>query len=238
MNIQAIILIGGLGTRLAGLFPDRPKALAPVGDRAFLDRQLEWLAACGVSSAHLAAGHLAGCLADWLAAAHPPIPATISVEPAPLGTGGGLRFAAQHIHADPFLVVNGDSLLPRLDLPGMLAVHRRAAAVVTMAVAPVTDSGRYGLVEFDAGGIIREFREKAAASAGWVNGGVYLVGRGLLAELPPAPTPVSLERDVFPGLAAAGRVQAWPTTPPLLDMGTPAGLRRMADYFLSADDAD
>ncbi len=238
MNIQAMILIGGLGTRLAGLFPDRPKALAPVGGRVFLDRQLEWLAACGVSSAHLAAGHRAGCLQDWLAAARPPMPVTISVEPAPLGTGGGLRFAASHIHTDPFLVVNGDSLLPRLDLPGMLAVHRRAAAAVTMAVAPVTDSGRYGLVEFDAGGTVRAFREKAAAAAGWVNGGFYLVGRSLPAELPSAPPPFSLERDVFPGLAAAGRVQAWSAPPPLLDMGTPEGLQRMADYFLSADYAD
>ncbi len=238
MNIQAIILIGGLGTRLAELFPDRPKALAPVGNRVFLARQLEWLAACGVGSAHLAAGHLAGCLQDWLASARLPMPATISVEPAPLGTGGGLRFAAPHTHTDPFLVVNGDSLLPRLDLPGMLDAHQRAAATVTMAVAPVTDSGRYGLVEFDAGGTVRAFREKAAATAGWVNGGVYLVGRSLPADLPAAPPPFSLERDVFPGLAAAGRIRAWTSPPPLLDMGTPDGLQRMADYFLSADCAD
>jgi len=238
MNIQAIILIGGLGTRLAALFPDRPKALVPVGSRVFLDRQLDWLARCGVAGAHLAAGHGAGRLQTWLAGWRPPMPVTISVEPAPLGTGGGLQFAAARMQTDPFLVLNGDSLLPGLDLRGMLDAHGQAAAAVTMAVVPVTDAGRYGLVEIDDAQRVRAFREKAAATAGWVNGGVYLAGRDLLAALPPAPPPVSLERDVFPGLAAAGRIRAWTTPAPLLDMGTPEGLQRMADYFLSADYAD
>ncbi|MGI6086679.1 MAG: sugar phosphate nucleotidyltransferase [Kiritimatiellia bacterium] len=236
MKIQAMILIGGLGTRLAALFPDRPKALVPVGERVFLDRQLEWLAGCGVSSVHLAAGHSAGRLREWLAKASLPMPVTISVEPAPLGTGGGLSFAASYIHADPFLALNGDSLLPQLDLPGMLVAHRRSGAAVTMSVAPVTDSGRYGLVDFDDDDrIIRAFREKAAASAGWVNGGVYLINRSVLADLPSAPPPFSLERDVFPDLVKDSRIQAWPTPPPLLDMGTPDGLQAMTDYFLSAD---
>ncbi len=118
MPSPCIILCGGRATRLAVLWPDRPKALVPVAGRPFLEWQMEWLARGGVRRIHLAAGHrgemVIEWLHDWLSRTDSgPDMITCSIEPAPLGTGGGLRYAADRVEGDPVLVLNGDSLLPR-----------------------------------------------------------------------------------------------------------------------------
>lgn len=110
---QAVILAGGRGTRLSTLWSDRPKALVPVAGRPFLEWQLRWLARGGIARVHIAAGYKADQLAAWLQEKKTEN-ISISVEPVPLGTGGGLKFAEPWIQSDPFLVLNGDSLLPNL----------------------------------------------------------------------------------------------------------------------------
>ena len=226
--MQAVILCGGKGTRLSGMYPDRPKALVPVRGRPFLEWQLTWLARGGIGEVHLAAGHMAASLRKWLdefqsRAAAPRL--TFSVEPLPLGTGGGLKFAEPWLRGDPVLVLNGDSLLPALDWAALAAAGDPAWSVV-VAVTRITDAGRYGTVELDAHGRIRAFREKAEQQSGWVNGGVYRMARAVLARIP-AGREYSLEQDLFPVLAAAGGIGAVPVAPPLLDMGTPEGLALM-----------
>ncbi len=230
--MQAIVLAGGLGTRLASLFPDRPKALVPVAGYPFLTRQLTWLRKNGITQIHVAAGHGASLLEKWIAENR--LPLTISTEPTPLGTGGGLLFAASYVRSDPFFVLNGDSLLPHLNLQQMVRDHKERNNLVTIAVAPVENAGRYGLVELAENRKIIGFHEKAAVTAGWVNGGVYLIQRSLLEELPQAAS-FSLEQDVFPALALKGVLGAWKSQAPLLDMGTPDGLRQMADYFAASE---
>jgi NDP-sugar pyrophosphorylase family protein len=273
--VQAIILLGGKGTRLSRLFPDRPKALAPVAGKPFLQWQLAWLARRGVRAIHLAAGHLADRISAWLdeqatAASEggrwevegadgkvggggdrgkggwwrvegggatldvgrsgSPLMVTLSVEPAPLGTGGGLKYVESHVCSDPFLVLNGDTLLPNLDLAALEQAHRQARPVATLAAARLRQTGRYGTIEVDKQNRIRAFLEKAERSEGLVNGGVYLAERSLLAAIEPGKT-LSLETDIFPALAAQGRLQAFPVPPPLLDMGTPEGLAAMEQYL-------
>jgi len=97
-------------------------------------------------------------------------------------------------------------------------------------VAPIADAGRYGTVEFDAQRRVTAFREKAERTAGWINAGVYLAERALLERIP-AGRPVSLETEAFPALAREGQIAAFPVEPPLLDMGTPEGLREMDLYL-------
>jgi NDP-sugar pyrophosphorylase family protein len=227
-NIQAIILCGGKGTRLSTLHPNTPKALAPVAGRPFLAWQIDWLKKNGIADIHLAAGHLSGQLSDWIASQDLPI--TISTEPRPLGTAGGLKYIEPFLRSNPFMVLNGDSLTPLLDFQALLEQHRRQKALATIAVAPIHDTGRYGTVEFDAGKNITAFREKAECSQGWINAGVYLLNRALLKHLPEN-TPLSIETDIFPQLAAQRQLQAFPAQPPLLDMGTPEGIAAM-DYYL------
>ncbi len=250
MTAPAIVLCGGRATRLAERWGDRPKALVPVAGRPFIEWQLEWLARGGVRRVHLAAGHLGSMLADWARRWSPSGPAATlagalswSVEPTPLGTGGGARFAAGHVDGDPVFVVNGDSLLPGLaDFQSLENAIGRASKAWTplrtadvstdtagvwavMGVTQVADAARFGTVELD-GEVVTGFLEKGRASSGWINGGVYLLRRAAL-EAIPAGQPSSLETDHFPLWAEDRRIAAVRVPPPLHDMGTPAGLAEL-----------
>ena len=252
--MQAIILAGGQGTRLRELHPNTPKALVPIAGKPFLEWQLEWLARGGVTDFHIAAGHLAAQLETWTKH-QPSFRITVSREPQALGTGGGLKYVEPFIQSDPFYVINGDSLIPNLDFQSLEKFHRnfpmigknpkiapdgattnsaaRSHAVrrdATIAVSRIESAGRYGTVEFDGNGMITAFREKAGRDAGWINGGVYLMSKGTLEGIP-SNTNVSIETDLFPGLAAKGLLAAFRGEPPMLDMGTPDGIRAMEAYL-------
>ena len=155
---------------------------------------------------------------------------SVSVEPSPLGTGGGLKFIEPWIRTDPFLVVNGDSLVPNLDLQELQSVHGTSQGEATLAVTWIEEAQRYGTVRFDEQQRITSFAEKAAADSGWVNGGVYVMNRTLLALIAPA-HPVSIETQVFPILTDKHLLGASPCPPPLLDMGTPQGIQAMESFL-------
>ena len=230
-DITAIILAGGLGTRLRPAFPDVPKCLVPVAGRPFLAWQLAWVRHHGVHRVHLAAGHLADQLnaeAERLAEAGFDI--SLSVEPSPLGTGGGLRYCLPDVHADTVCVLNGDSIVPKLDLSAMIASHTASGRPGTVAVTPVTEVEAKGSIWTDESGRITAFHEKVNESPPWINAGVYLLARSAVIEIPEH-RPVSLEKDIFPALADAGHLGAFECAPPLLDMGTLDGLRAMGDYL-------
>ncbi|MBI2438318.1 MAG: nucleotidyltransferase family protein [Lentisphaerae bacterium] len=228
--MQAIILLGGKGTRLQLLFPERPKALAPIAGRPFLEWQLQWLAQQGIHEAHLAAGHLGQAIQDYVASKPLPLTVTVSVEPAPLGTGGGLKYVEPFVKTDPFLILNGDSLLPNLDFQALADTGQMPGALATLAVTRIESADRYGTVEFNEQKRVTAFREKAAGVSGWVNGGAYLARRKLLTRIDPG-KPASLETDVFPSLCAERRLSVFVAPPPLLDMGTPEGLQAMERYL-------
>ncbi|MDP2989098.1 MAG: nucleotidyltransferase family protein, partial [Kiritimatiellota bacterium] len=228
--MQAIILLGGKGTRLQGLYPDLPKALAPVAGCPFLEWQLAWLARHGICDTHLAAGHLAQAIRDWIATTQQKSKVTISDEPHALGTGGGLKYVEPFIRTDPFLILNGDSLLPNLDFQALAEAGQTPGTLVTLAVTRIESAGRYGTVEFDARKRVTAFREKATHTEGWINGGVYLARRALLTRIKPDKT-ASLETDVFPALCAEGQLGVFLSEPPLLDMGTPDGIQAMGRYL-------
>jgi NDP-sugar pyrophosphorylase family protein len=156
--------------------------------------------------------------------------ASLSTEPEPLGTGGGLRFVAPWIRSDPFLVLNGDSLVPNFDVRGLLDAHRRGGNPITIAVTRIEKTGRYGTVEFDASGRVTAFQEKAERDNGWVNAGVYVVSRSALLEIATGRA-VSIETELFPSLAGRRLISAVPCPAPLLDMGTPEGIAAMEEYL-------
>lgn len=226
--MQAVILLGGQGTRLRALYPDQPKALVPVAGKPFIEWQIDWLRRGGITAIHLAAGHQADQIEGW-ASTRPGI--TVSCEPEPLGTGGALKFVESHIQSDPFLVVNGDTLLPSLPFQALKTHHQTASHVwMTLVVTRIEEAGRFGTVEFDEDGRVTAFKEKAQHDAGWINGGVYLVNKALF-DCIPAHQTFSLERELFPAWIREGRVQSITCPPPLLDMGTPEGLEEMAQFL-------
>ena len=239
--MTVFVLAGGLGTRLSALWPDRPKALVPVSGRPFIDHQLGWLAAHGLTDVVLCAGVGAEALlahvGDGTALG---VRVRAVVEDAPRGTGGALAAAARATGQGErtFLAVNGDTW-GDFDPTSLLSLHRDLEADATLAAYAVDEAEAKGTVEFGADGRLVAFREKADRGPGWVSGGIYaLEPRALegVAEEAAAGAAVSLERDVFPRLLARGRtLAAWRGGGHFWDMGTPEGLAR-AEAALAARD--
>jgi NDP-sugar pyrophosphorylase family protein len=224
VKMQAVILAGGLGKRLQALHPDLPKALVPVAGKPFLHWQLHWLWRDGIDRVHLVLGYRASDIQAWTRDNTPHgLTVTTCVEPSPLGTGGAVKFAEPFVASDPFLVLNGDSLLPALHFAELLEAHRTLGGEITLAVTRIEEAGRYGTVEFDAAGKVAAFREKAQRESGFINGGVYVLNCSAL-NLIPVGRAVSLETETFPSAAARGVLRAFRCEPPLLDMGTEEGL--------------
>jgi mannose-1-phosphate guanylyltransferase len=206
--VQAIVLVGGEGTRLRPLTESTPKAALTLVDRPFLAYLIEWLAGHGVTEVVLACGFLPDVLREALEGEEERAGARIRyvTEPQPLGTGGAIRFAADQLGdelGDCFLALNGD-VLTDLDLSAMLGAHREWSAAATIGLHPVEDSSAFGLVRSGDGGEVLEFLEKTGERRpGEVNAGMYALQRSVLDLIPPGEN-VSIERDVFPRLAANG----------------------------------
>jgi mannose-1-phosphate guanylyltransferase len=206
--MQAIVLVGGEGTRLRPLTETTPKPALTLVDRPFLAYMIEWLAGHGVTEVVLACGFLPDVLQEALAGEEERAGVTIRfvTEPQPLGTAGAIRFAADALGDDlddRFLALNGD-VLTDLDLGALLRSHRESGAKATIGLHPVEDASAFGLVRSGAGGEVLEFLEKTGERRpGEVNAGMYVLERSLLDPIP-AGEKVSIERDVFPRLAGEG----------------------------------
>jgi NDP-sugar pyrophosphorylase family protein len=224
--MTVFVLAGGLGTRLATVAPDLPKALVPVAGRPFVDHVLAGLAAQGLRDVVVCAGHRAAPLADHVGdGARFGVRARVVVEDAPRGTAGAIVHARRATgHADEtFLAVNGDTWA-EFDAAAMTELHDALGADATVACYRVDDASGRGAVVPGDGGRLRAFAEKASTGPGWVSGGVLVLEPRALAGV--GDEPASLERDVLPALLAAGRtVGAWRAPGRFWDMGTPEGLR-------------
>jgi mannose-1-phosphate guanylyltransferase len=206
--MQAIVLVGGEGTRLRPLTSDVPKPAVTLVDRPFLAYAIEWLAAHGVTEVVLACGFLPDVLREALAdeEQRAGVRITYVAEPEPLGTAGAIRFAADSLGdrlEDRFLALNGD-VLADLDLSALLRAHEERGASATIGLHPVDDSSAYGLVRCDEDGRVLEFLEKTGeAVPGEINAGAYVLQRSVLDLIAPGQA-VSIEREVFPRLIGEG----------------------------------
>lgn len=218
-----IVLAGGLGTRLRSAVAELPKCLAPVGQRSFLDIQLQSLFAAGVDEIVLSLGYKADAVVAAVAHNWTGRPVRHVVEPALLGTGGAIAFAMDTLGLAEVLVANGDTYLDG-DISAMLAPLRRAdGELFRMATVTVPDRARFGGVQSNAAGRVERFLEKGQQGAGAINAGLYRLCR---AALPAGRSGAySLEADVLPGLVAAGAVTALPVAGSFIDIGVPD------DYF-------
>lgn len=220
--MQALVLVGGEGTRLRPLTLTRPKPALPLVDRPFIRFMIDWLAAHGVTDVVMACGFRPQPLRDALGgdATGPSIEYVEETEP--LGTAGPIRLAADRgLLDDRFLVLNGD-VLTDLDLSEHLRRHTERAATASLALYPVADPTSYGLVRKNPDGSVTEFVEKpdpAAVDTDEVNAGAYVLERSVCELIPPGRA-VSIERDVFPRLVGQGlfglRLDGY-----WMDIGTP-----------------
>lgn len=227
---DVVILCGGLGTRLTPVLQDRPKPMAPINGRPFLDLVIDHVLSYGFRRIVFCTGHHGDWIARHVTQRHD-CESIISHETTPLGTAGALRACRSLITTPTALVLNGDSLC-RIDLQALLALHQDKQAEATMAVIPSNDRADAGGVTMDARGWIRSFHEKQPAP--FLNAGIYAIQTTVLHRIPAAGA-CSLERDLFPRLVE-GELYGYACDAPLYDIGTPA--RLAAFQALDKDTSD
>jgi mannose-1-phosphate guanylyltransferase len=199
--MQAVILAGGFGKRLAPLTSEVPKPLLPVGGRPILVRQIEWLRGFGIRDVVLAVGYLKHKIFEALGDGRRlGVRIFYSVEEEPLGTGGAIKNAEPFITDDVFVVLNGD-VLTNLSLDKLV----EALGDADGAIALVPLRSPYGVVEYDKDGYITHFREKPLLEGFYINAGLYALRRRVLAELPDRG---NIEETLFPRLAQQHRLKA------------------------------
>jgi len=222
--VQALVLVGGFGTRLRPLTLNTPKQMLPIVGKPMIEHVVEHLAAHGVTEVVLSLGFAPEAFQE----AYPDgvcagLPLHYAIEPEPLDTAGAVRFAALDAGIDDtFLVLNGD-VLTGLDVSALVERHQGFSAQATLHLTPVDDPSRYGVVPTDADGRVLGFVEKPApgtAPTNWINAGTYVFEPTVLDHIA-AGRRVSVEREVFPAMAQAGSLFAWESDDYWVDTGTP-----------------
>lgn len=225
---QAVILAGGMGTRLGQLTKEVPKPFLQVGGQPFVVNLLNQLAQCGVEQVVFSLGHLAKVAEDALKnISHKDLKLTSVTEDSPLGTGGGLRHCMD-ILDDQFFVMNGDSFFG-FDLTLLTKTMGAMKTKAALALRPVNDTSRYGSVHCQ-NSLVTSFAEKTASSGpGTINAGIYAIQKDALRILPDGPA--SLERDFFPQLAANRQLAGVEADGFFIDIGIPEDYDRAQDLF-------
>lgn len=222
-EVQAVILVGGEGTRLRPLTYGTPKPMVPIAGVPFLARSLERLNAAGITDVIFAAGYMPKAITEYFGdGSRLGMHVTYAIEETPLGTAGALKNVEQHVRGR-FFVFNGD-ILTSLDLRAMLEFHERKGGVGTLHLITVEDPSAFGCVAHDDDGRVHAFVEKPAPGTEPckdVNAGTYLLEREVLDAIP-AGRPVSIERETFPQLIAQGKaLYAYVTSDYWIDLGRP-----------------
>ncbi len=227
--MKAVVLVGGTGTRLRPLTLTVPKQVLPIVEVPMIERVLAYLEGHGVDEVVLSLGYLHEAFEALFPQGRAGnVRLTYAVEPEPLDTAGAVGFAARHAGiSERFLVVNGD-ILTDLDVTAMIAFHEERHAQATISLAAVADPSAFGLVPIDGEGRVVAFVEKPAAgsvgpsSAGvsLINAGTYVLEPSVLDHIPEGRR-VSIEREVFPVLAAEGTLYGFESPDYWTDTGTP-----------------
>ncbi|MER7049395.1 MULTISPECIES: mannose-1-phosphate guanylyltransferase [Streptomyces] len=237
---EAILLVGGKGTRLRPLTVNTPKPMVPAAGVPFLTHQLARARAAGVEHIVLATSYLAEVFEPYFGdGSSLGLSLEYVTEKEPLGTGGAIRNVAERLRSgpdDPVLIFNGD-ILTGLDIGALVTTHRESGADVSLHLTRVADPRAFGLVPTDGSGRVTAFLEKPQTPeeivTDQINAGAYVFRRSVIDSIP-AGRPVSVERETFPGLLSSGaHLQGMVDSTYWLDLGTPqAFVRGSADLVM------
>ncbi len=169
---EAIILAGGLGTRLKSVVSDVPKCLAPIAGKPFLHYVINFLQKNGIETFIFSVGHLHEMIEEYLLKHYPQLNYKISLENEPFGTGGAIKFASAKSLQKNVLVSNGDTLY-KVDISSLSKLHETVKASCTLSLKPMNYFNRYGVVELNKDHSIKLFKEKQFYKSGLINGGLY-----------------------------------------------------------------
>ena len=221
---EAIILAGGLGTRLRSVVPDLPKCMAPVNEKPFLTYVINHLLSQGIRHFIFSLGYKSEAIVEFLEKDFPSLLFKTSIEDEPLGTGGAVKKACGIAKDKSVLVTNGDTLF-KIDITKVAGFHSLCGANCTLSLKPMTNFNRYGVVEIDNDNVIKSFKEKQHYESGLINGGVYAlhVNKFLNEDLPEK---FSFETDYLEKYYATRRMFGLPQDEYFIDIGIPEDYAR------------
>ena len=181
--MEAIVLAGGLGTRLQSVISEIPKPMAPINEKPFLYYILQWLEKNGISRVILSVGYKWEVIYQEFGDRFNQLELIYSVENEPLGTGGAIALAMQKLKGDQFFIINGDTFF-NVKLNDLLQFHKKHQFDFSIVLKTMHDFDRYGTVEVDEHGTITGFQEKAPKKNGLINGGIYLASQSIQQYFP------------------------------------------------------
>jgi D-glycero-alpha-D-manno-heptose 1-phosphate guanylyltransferase len=195
MDLVAIILAGGFGTRLQSVVNDVPKPMAPVAGRPFLEWVLDYCLENGIQEAILSVGYKSETIINHFGKEYKGIQIKYAIEKEPLGTGGAIRYAIEMLEDDSnCLILNGDTLF-KSDLQKLYSSYMEKSADLIVSLRRMYDFDRYGVVEINESNRIISFQEKKHCDEGLINGGVYIVSSKLIKQIFPEVKSFSFEKD-------------------------------------------
>lgn len=221
---EAIILAGGLGTRLRSAVPDLPKCMAPVAGKPFLAHVITYFLGQGVEKLVFSLGYMHTIVLDYLDQAWPGLEYTYTIEEQPLGTGGAIVLASQKIDGSDFIVTNGDTLF-NVDLKHFSDFHRDHHGFISVALKPMMDFDRYGSVTLGINQSIISFQEKKFVHQGLINGGTYIIDKTKLFQLE-LPSVFSFEKVILESHATTGNIFGFESDAYFIDIGIPEDFQR------------
>jgi D-glycero-alpha-D-manno-heptose 1-phosphate guanylyltransferase len=221
---EAIILAGGLGTRLRSSVPDLPKCMAPVNGRPFIAYVIDFLQQQGITKFILSLGYKSEAIVDFIDDQYPMLNVQYSIEEYPLGTGGAIKLACRKATEKDLIACNGDTLF-KIDITKLLGFHLMSGANCTLSLKPMKNFDRYGVVELNNDYSIRRFKEKQRYEQGLINGGVYAlkIGKFLNEDLPEK---FSFEKDYLEALYIKRRMYGVIQDKYFIDIGIPEDYER------------
>jgi D-glycero-alpha-D-manno-heptose 1-phosphate guanylyltransferase len=221
---QAIILAGGLGTRLRSAVPDLTKCMAPVAGKPFLFYVIEYFKTQGIDQFIFSIGYLHEVIEEWLQNEYPALSYQCSIEKSPLGTGGAIKQACSLADTKTVLVANGDTLF-KANLNKLLSFYHMCGADCTLTLKPMKNFDRYGVVELSNDYSIKSFHEKKHYNQGLINGGLYALNKGkFLAE--DLPEKFSFEQDYLEKFYKERRMYGVVQDEYFIDIGIPEDFER------------
>jgi len=224
--MTAIILAGGLGTRLHSVTRDMiPKVMAEVRGKPFIHWQLHYLKKQGIHKIIMAVYHHADQVRAYVGDKYAGLEVMYSVESSPLGTGGAARLALDQTDTTRVWILNGDTWFP-VNLQAMLSNHRQTGNDITLALKKLVDFDRYGSVKLDKNRCIIAFKEKQPISEGYINGGIYLIESTLLKSFHSG-TRFSLEHDLFEQKVGKLKIGGYISRSRFIDIGIPSDFEQI-----------
>lgn len=221
---EAIILAGGLGTRLRSVVSDLPKCMAPVNGKPFIAYVINYLETQNVQRFIFSLGYKHDEITKYIALYYPRLNAEFVIEEEPLGTGGAIKLSCQRANEENVFVTNGDTLFA-INIEKLLEVHRSNQADCTLSLKPMHDFDRYGVIELNKNNAVKNFKEKKFYKDGLINGGLYVLNvKQFLNENFPAK--FSFEKDYLEALYKDRKMFGLVQDEYFIDIGVPSDYER------------